>query len=170
MKSIFLAVLVATCLAIVSFPRQAAASYVTLILRNIETNDFNEWRLKPTNKFTRTTGKLGRDSAEFEQTWDVGPAGSKIRFWWARLNGEADATVLVDNIIVFQGHCLHAGDGSVRMIDTCSYPRVYKIDGGGPYLIDKPQGDSTYISFSTSMLLGRFGGAESLINVDRFGD
>ena len=77
MKSIFLAVLVATCLAIISFPRQAAASYVTLILRNIETNDFNEWRLKPTNKFTRTTGKLGRDSAEFEQTWDVGPAGEQ---------------------------------------------------------------------------------------------
>lgn len=162
MKSILLALIAATSFLIVFLPRQVAAAQVTLILRNIETNDFNEWKLKPDLKFSKTTGKLGRDSAEFEQTWDVGRAGGNIRFWWARLNGEADATVLVDNVVVFQGHCLHAGGGSVRMIDTCSYPRVYKINGGGPYLLDKPQGDSTYILFATSMLLGRFGGAESL--------
>jgi len=48
------------------------------------------------------------------------------------------------------------------MIDTCSYPRVYKNSGGGPYLIDLPQCDTTRLSFAVSMLGDRFGGAECL--------
>src|ERR1700722_718252 len=167
MKSIFFALVTATSFLIVFLPRQVAGAQVTLILRNIETNDYNEWKLKPDQRFSKSTGKLGRDSAEFEQTWEAGRAGGNIQFWWARLNGEADATVLVDNIVVFQGHCMHAGGGSVRMIDTCTYPRVYKINGGGPYLQDKLESDGTHVLFATSMLLGRFGGAESLANVHR---
>jgi hypothetical protein len=157
MKSILLALFMVTSFTMVLFPRQAVAVEVTLILRNITTDDFVEWRIKPEGRFTQTTGKLGRESAEFEQTWEVGPAGGEMRFWWARLRGEADATVLVNNTVVFEGHCLHAGNGSVRMIDTCSYPRVYKINGGGPYLVDRVNWDATRILFATSMLTSRFG-------------
>ncbi len=158
MKPILLALVVVTSFTVVLFPRRAAAVQVTLILRNIATDDFDEWKIKPTEKFTRTTGKIGRESGEFEQTWDIGKAGGEIRFWWARLTGEADATVLVDNIVVFQGHCMHAGGGSVPMIDTCRYPLVYKTDGGGPYLLDKQGWNATHLLFATSMLLDRFGG------------
>jgi hypothetical protein len=146
--------------AIILFPRPAAAAQLTLILRNIDTPGFIEWRVKPEHRFTRSTGDLGRESAEYEQTWDIGEAGANIRFWWGRLNGSVDATVLVNNVVVFKGHCTHFGEGSVRMIETCGYPSVYKTDGGGPYLIDKPQGDSTYIHFATSMMIDRFGGGE----------
>jgi hypothetical protein len=156
MKPILFAVFLATTLAITLFPHQAAATQVTLILRNIATDDFEEWKIKGSHKFTQSTGKLGREASEFEQTWDVGRAGGEIRFWWSRLRGEADATILVNDVVVFQGHCLHAGNGSVRMIDTCSYPRVYKIDGGGPYLQDKLDCNSTHILFASSMLPERF--------------
>ena len=156
MKPILFAAFLAATLAQTLFPHQAAAAEVTLILRNIATDDFEEWKIKSAGHFTQSTGKLGRETSEFEQTWDVGKAGGEIRFWWSRLRGEADATILVNNVVVFQGHCLHAGNGSVRMIDTCSYPRVYKVDGGGPYLVDKLNWDSTHISFATSMLPERF--------------
>jgi hypothetical protein len=156
MKPILLAVLLATTFFITLFPRQTAGAEVTLILRNIATDDFEEWKIKGGHHFTQSTGKLGRETSEFEQTWDVGKAGGEIRFWWSRLRGEADATVLVNNVVVFQGHCLHAGNGSVRMIDSCSYPRVYKVDGGGPYLVDKLTCNSTRVLFATSMLPERF--------------
>jgi hypothetical protein len=162
MKILLRALLVVTSITIALLPRQVAAVEVTLVLRNIATDDFIEWKIKPSYKSAKSTGKLGRDSAEFEQTWDIGEPGGKIRFWWAHLNGEADATVLVNNFVVFKGHCTHAGSGSVRMIDTCSYPRVYKTGGGGPYLVDKPEYDATHLEFATSMLLDRFSGAECL--------
>jgi hypothetical protein len=162
MKLLLRALFMVTSIAIALLPRQVAAVEVTLLLRNIATDDFIEWRLKPSQGFTKSTGKLGRDSAEFEQTWEVGEPGGKILFWWAHLNGEADATVLVNNFVVFQGHCSHLGKGKVRMIDTCSYPRVYKTGGGGPYLVDRPESETTRVGFATSMLLDRFSGAECL--------
>ena len=162
MKPLLLALFVMTSFAIILSPGQVGAAQVTLILRNIETDSFDEWKIKPSEKFARSTGKLGRDTGDFEQTWDIGETGGKIRFWWARLSGEVDATVLVNNVVVFQGHCVHNGGGRVRMIDTCSYPRVYKNSGGGPYLIDLPQCDTTRLSFAVSMLGDRFGGAECL--------
>ena len=86
----------------------------------------------------------------------MGNSGHDIEFWWSRLSGEADATVLVNNVVVFSGHCLHGGRGSVRMIDTCSYPRVYKTEGSVPHPVDKLDSDATYIFFATSMLPARF--------------
>jgi len=156
MKPILFALFLAASFTVVLFPRQAVAVQVTLILRNISTDDFDEWRLKASHQFTRTTGKLGRETGEYEQTWDVGESGGNIRFWWGRLSGEVDATILVNDTVVFKGHCMHTGAGSVRVIDTCSYPRIYKISGGGPYLLDKPECDSTHIAFATSMLPERF--------------
>lgn len=156
MKTILLALLALTCFTIAFNPRRAAAVQVTLILRNIETDDFEEWKVKSDQKCTQSTGKIGRDTGEFEQTWDVGDPGSNIRFWWGRLTGEVDATVLVNEFVVFKGRCVHTGDGMVRMIDTCIYPRIYKTGGGGPYLRDEPECDVTYIRFNTSMLGDRF--------------
>jgi hypothetical protein len=160
MKLLLRALFMVTSITIALLPRQVAAVQVTLLLRNITTDDFIEWRIKPSQGFTKSTGKLGRDSAEFEQTWEVGEPGGKIRFWWTHLNGEADATVLVNNFVVFEGHCSHVGNGTVRMIDTCSNPRVYKTGGGGPYLVDKVECDTTLVAFATSMLLDRFSVAE----------
>jgi hypothetical protein len=162
MKSLLLALFVVTSFTIVLSPRQVEAAQVTLILRNIVTGDYDEWKIKPSEKFTRSTGKLGKETGDFEQTWDIGGTEGKIRFWWARLSGEVDATVLVNNEIVFQGHCVHSGAGTVRMIDTCSYPRVYKTGGGGPYLVDAPECNTTRLTFAVSMIGDRFGGSECL--------
>jgi hypothetical protein len=162
MKFLLRALFMVTSVTVALLPSRVAAVEVTLLLRNIATDDFIEWRIKPSQGFTKSTGKLGRDSAEFEQTWEVGEPGGKIRFWWNHLNGEADATVLVNRFVVFKGHCAHLGNGSVRMIDTRSYPLVYKTGDGGPYLVDRPEWDSTHVSFAVSMLLDRFGGAECL--------
>jgi hypothetical protein len=156
MKGICFAVFLATSLTLILLPRQAAAVQVTLILRNITTDDFDEWKITSKAKCTQSTGKIRRDTDVFEQTWEVGDAGHDIRFWWSRLSGEADATVLVNNIVVFKGHCRHGGAGKVRMIDTCAYPSVYKTAGSGPYLIDKLDINETDILFATSMLPGRF--------------
>ncbi len=156
MKGISFVVFLATSLTLILFPRQAAAIEVTLILRNITTDDFDEWKVASNEKCTQSTGKIRQDTEAFERTWDLGNSGHDIRFWWSRLSGEADATVLVNNIVVFEGHCLHGGAGKVRMIDTCAYPRVYKTAGSGPCLIDKPDRDVTYILFATSMLPARF--------------
>jgi hypothetical protein len=80
MKPFIFALLAVTCFTIVFNPRQAAAVQVTLILRNIDTDDFVEWMIKTEQKWTwtKTTGKIGRDSEEFVQTGDVGDPGSKI--------------------------------------------------------------------------------------------
>lgn len=122
MRRVFLALCLIVTFTIVELPSQATASYVTLILRNIATNDFDEWNVKSSQQCTQTTGKIRQDSEDFEETWYVGQVGSEIRFWWSRLSGEADATVLVNNVVVFKGRCMHAGNGTVRMIDTCAYP------------------------------------------------
>jgi hypothetical protein len=161
MKGIPFVVFLATTFTLVLLPRQAAAVQVTLILQNIVLQnvaiyDFDEWKVTSKQKCTQTTGKIGRDTDAFEQTWYVGDPGHDIRFWWSRLSGEADATVLVNNIVVFRGHCFHAGSGNVRMIDTCAYPSVYKTGGSGPYLIEQPDRNVTYIHFATSMLPEHF--------------
>jgi hypothetical protein len=161
MKGISSAVFIAASLTVLLFPRQVAAVEVTLILQNIVLQniavyDFDEWKVTSKQKCTQSTGKIGREAGAFEQTWYVGDPGHDIRFWWSRLSGEADATVLVNNIVVFSGHCLHNGSGTVRMIDTCAYPSVYKTGGSGPYLIDQPDRNVTYIHFATSMLPERF--------------
>jgi hypothetical protein len=161
MKCISFAVFLAVSLAVLLFPRQVAAVQVTLILQNIVLQnvaiyDFDEWKVESKQKCTQTTGKIRRDTDAFEQTWYVGDPGHDIRFWWSRLSGEADATVLVNNIVVFRGHCLHNGSGKVRMIDTCAYPSVYRTGGPGPYLIEQPDINVTYIHFATSMLPERF--------------
>jgi len=155
MKGISLALLLAASFLLL-WPRQAAAVQVTLILRNITTNDFVEWKVTSKSRCTRSTGRIRRDTEGFEQSWEVGYPGHDIQFWWSRLSGEADATVLVDNIVVFRGHCLHGGGGSVRMIDTCAYPVVYKTGGSGPYLIDRLESNATNVLFATSMLPDRF--------------
>jgi hypothetical protein len=160
MKPLLLALFVMTSFTIILLPGRVGAAQVTLILRNIETDSFDEWKIKPGERFAKSSGKLGKETGDFEQTWDIGGTDGKIRFWWVRLSGEVDATVLVNNVIVFQGHCVHSGAGKVRMIDTCSYPLVYKNSGGGPYLIDLPQCDTTRLSFAVSMLGDRFGGTE----------
>jgi hypothetical protein len=156
MKGIYFVVFLAMSLTLILLPGQAVAVQVTLILRNITTDDFNEWKVRSEEKCTQSTGKIRQDTEAFEQSWEVGNSGHDIRFWWSRLSGEADATVLVNNTVVFSGHCLHGGGCSVRMIDTCPYPRVYKTEGSGPYLIDKLDSNVTYILFATSMLPARF--------------
>ena len=153
-------VFLAASLIVLLFPRQAAAVRVTLILQNIVLQnvavyDFTEWKVTSKQQCTQCTGKIGRDTDAFEQTWYVGDPGNDIRFWWSRLSGEADATVLVDNTVVFRGHCVYNG-GPVRMIDTCAYPSVYKTGGSGPYLIEPPDRNVTFIRFATSMLPERF--------------
>jgi hypothetical protein len=156
MKGISLALLVATSLTLLLLPSQVTAVQVTLILRNVAAADFNEWKVESKAKCTQSTGRIRRDTEAFEQTWEVGAAGHEIRFWWGRLTGEADATVIVDKVVVFSGHCLHGSPGKVRMIDTCPYPRVYKTGGSGPYLVDKIDSRVTDILFATSMLPARF--------------
>jgi hypothetical protein len=158
MKPILFALVVVACFTIVLGPRRADAVQVTLILRNIETYDFVEWKVKSNEKWTRTTGRLGRDNAEYVNTWELGDPGSHIRFWWGRLNGAVDTTILVNNYVVFKGRCIHDGTGRVRVIDSCSYPLVYRTAeaGGGPYLLDKLECNVTYVHFNTTMLGNRF--------------
>ena len=161
MKGISFPVFLAASLIVLLFPRQVAAVQVTLILQNIVLQnvavcDFDEWKVTSKQKCTQCTCKIGRDTEAFEHTWYVGDPGNDIRFWWSRLSGEADATVLVDNTVVFRGHCVYNGSGPVRMIDTCAYPSVYKTGGSGPYLIEPPDRNVTYIRFATSMLPERF--------------
>ncbi|MBV9105254.1 MAG: hypothetical protein JO313_04440 [Verrucomicrobia bacterium] len=139
------------------FQRSTAAVHVTLILRNVATSDPTEWKIASDQMCTQSTGIIGQDTEAFERTWDVGSPVQHIWFWWATLNGEADATLLVNNVIVFQGHCAHLGYGKVRMIETCSYPRVYKTLGTGPYLQEPLDRNETDIVFAISKLPGRFG-------------
>jgi hypothetical protein len=134
-----------------------AAVHVTLILRNVATSDPTEWKIASDQMCTQSSGIIGKDTADFEQTWDVGGPIQHIWFWWENLNGQADATVLVNNVIVFQGLCAHLGYGKVRMIDTCSYPRVYRTFATGPYLREPPDCNETDVVFAVSELSWRFG-------------
>jgi hypothetical protein len=156
MKGISFALFVATSLTLFLLPSRVTAVQVTLILRNMTAGDFNEWKVESRARCTQSTGRIGRETEAFERTWDVGAAGHEIRFWWGRLSGEADATVIVDNVVVFSGRCVYGGWGKIRMIDTCPYPRVYKTGGSGPYLVDKIDGRVTDVLFATSMLPDRF--------------
>jgi hypothetical protein len=134
-----------------------AAVHVTLILRNVGTSDPTEWKIASDQMCTQSSGIIRQDTEAFERTWDVGSPSQHIWFWWETLNGQADATVLVNNVVVFQGHCAHYGYGKVRMIDTCSYPRVYRTFGTGPYLREPLDRDETDIVFASSEVPWRFG-------------
>jgi hypothetical protein len=136
---------------------EASSVQVTLILRNIATPGFIEWKVASDQMCTHSSGRIRQDTEAFEQTWDMGTAEQHIWFWWNTLNGEADATVLVNNVVVFEGQCAHLGGGKVQMIKTCSYPRVYKTFGTGPYLIEPMGLNETDIVFATSKLPARFG-------------
>jgi len=157
MKPLLLALFVVTSFTIGFSPPQVEAAQVTLILRNIVTGDSVEWKIKPSERFAKSTGKLGKETGDFEQTWDVGSPVQHIWFWWETLNGQADATVLVNNVVVFQGLCAHLGYGKVRMIDTCSYPRVYRTFATGPYLREPLDRNETDVVFAVSELSWRFG-------------
>jgi hypothetical protein len=139
------------------FQGSIAAVHVTLILRNIATSDPTEWKIASDQTCTQSSGIIGQNTEVFERTWDVGSPVQHIWFWWDTLNGQADATLLVNNVVVFQGHCAHFGYGKVRMIETCSYPRVYKTFGTGPYLREPLDRNETDIVFATSKLAWRFG-------------
>jgi hypothetical protein len=137
--------------------RTAAEVRVTLILRNIVTSAFIEWKVASEQMCIQSTGRIRQNTEDFEQTWEVGGAEQRIWFWWDTLYGEADATVIVNNVVVFEGHCSHFGYGKIQMIQTCSYPRVYKKFGTGPYLHEPPDRNETDIIFATSKLPPRFG-------------
>ena len=139
---------------------QSTAVRVTLILRNVATSDFMEWKVASDEMCTQSSGKIRRDDEAFEQNFVEGRPEQHISFWWDTLNGEADATVLVNNVVVFEGHCAHFGCGNVTMIETCSYPCVYKTFGSGPYLREPLDRNETDISFAVSKIGSRFGGAE----------
>jgi hypothetical protein len=140
---------------------QSSAVRVTLILRNVATSDFIEWKVRSDEMCTQSSGKITRDEGSFEQTWVVGSPEQHISFWWANLNGEADATVLVNDSVVFEGHCIHYGSGKVSMIQTCSSPLVYKTFSSGPYLKEPTGRNETNISFAVSKMGSRFGGSEN---------
>jgi len=125
---------------------------VRLILRNITTPYLIEWTVVSDQMCTQSTGEIRPDTEAFEHTWDVGGTGQHIRFWWDTLYGEADATVLVNNVVVFEGHCVHFAKGKVQMIETCSHPRVYRTFGSGPYLREPIGLNETDIEFATSNL------------------
>jgi hypothetical protein len=140
---------------------QSSAVRVTLILRNVATSDFTEWKVRSDEMCTQSSGKITRDEGSFEQTWVLGSPEQHISFWWDTLNGEADATVLVNETVLFEGHCAHFGSGKVSMIETCNSPRVYKTFSSGPYLREPPGRNETNISFATSKMGTRFGGSEN---------
>jgi len=135
----------------------STAVRVTLILRDVLTSDFCEWKVASDEMCTQSSGKIRRDDEAFEQTFVEGSPEQHISFWWDTLNGEADATVLVNNVVVFEGHCAHFGYGKVTMIQTCSYPRVYRTFGTGPYLREPLDRNETDVVFAVSELSWRFG-------------
>jgi hypothetical protein len=129
---------------------------VTLILRNITTSYFIKWNVVSDQMCTQSSGEIKPGTDAFEQTWDVG-SPHHVRFYWDTLYGEADATVLVNNVVAFDGHCVHLARGKVKMIETCNYPRVYKTFGSGPYLQERLGRNETDVVFATSTLPPRFG-------------
>src|ERR1700740_240231 len=98
------------------FQNTTASVRVTLILRNISTNYFIQWKVTSDQMCTQSSCKIQQDTEAFEQTWDVGGPTQHIGFWWDTLYGEADATVLVNDVVVFDGHCVHFREGKIRMI------------------------------------------------------
>ena len=62
MKGISFVVFLAMTLTLILLPRQAAAVEVTLILRNITTADFDEWKVRSSEKCTQCTGKIRQDT------------------------------------------------------------------------------------------------------------
>jgi hypothetical protein len=142
------------------FQPKVSSVHVTLILRNIATYSFVDWKVASEQMCTQSSGQIGKDVGSFEQTWDMGNAEQRIWFWWDTLNGEADATVIVNNVVVFDGHCVHSGYGKIPMIVTCSDPLVYRTFGTGPYLKEPIGLNETDIVFATSKLPPRFGNVE----------
>ena len=130
---------------------------VTLILRNISVSSSSEWKIASDQMCTQSTGQIRPDAGDYEQTWEMGGTQQHIWFWWDTLNGEVDATLLVNDIVVFEGRCTHFGTDKIQMIKTCSYPRVYRTFGTGPYLRDPLDRIETDIIFATSDLPPRFG-------------
>ena len=130
---------------------------VTLILRNISVSSSSEWKIASDQMCTQSTGQIRRDAGDYEQTWEMGGTQQHIWFWWDSLNGEVDATMMVKDIVVFEGRCTHFGTDKIQMIKTCNYPRVYRTFGTGPYLRDPLDRIETDIIFATSDLPPRFG-------------
>jgi hypothetical protein len=139
------------------FQPKSSSVYVTLILRNISASGVIDWKVASEQMCTHSSGRIRQDIGSFEQTWDMGTPEQRIWFWWDTLWGEADATVMVNNIIVFQGHCVHSDYGKVAMIATCIDPQVYKTGGTGPFLKEPIGLNETNIVFATSNLPPRFG-------------
>jgi hypothetical protein len=139
------------------FQPKTSSVYVTLILRNIAASGSIKWEIASEQMCTHSSGVIRQDIGSFEQTWDMGTPEQRIWFWWGALEGEADATVMVNNIVLFQGHCSHSGPGKVAMIATCIDPQVYKTGGTGPYLKEPIGLNETNIVFATSNLPPRFG-------------
>jgi hypothetical protein len=100
---------------------------------------------------------IRQDIGSFEQTWDMGTPEQRIWFWWDTFWGEADATVMVNNIVLFQGHCVNSSYGKASMIATCIAPQDYKTGGTGPFLKEPIGLNETNIVFATSGLPPRFG-------------
>lgn len=139
------------------FQPKASSVQVTLILRNIATSGFIDWKVASEQMCTHSSGRIRQDIGSFEQTWDLGTPEQRIWFWWDTLEGEADATVIVNNVVLFEGHCAHSGYGKTSMIATCINPQVYKTFGTGPYLKEPIGLNETNIVFATSNLPPRFG-------------
>ena len=139
------------------FQPKSSSVHVTLILRNIAASGFIDWRVASDQMCTQSSGRIRQDTGSFEQTWDMGTTQQRIWFWWDTLEGEADATVMVNNIVLFEGHCAHSYRGKIPMIATCIDPQVYKTGGTGPYLKEPIGLNETNIVFATSNLPPRFG-------------
>ncbi len=143
------------------FQPKASSVYVTLILRNIAASGSIKWKVASEQMCTQSTGDIRQDIGSFEQTWDMGTPEQRIWFWWDSLQGEADATVMVNNIVLFQGHCVNSSYGKVSMIATCIDPQDYKTGGTGPFLKEPIGLNETNIVFATSNLPPRFGTVEN---------
>jgi hypothetical protein len=139
------------------FQPKSSSVHVTLILRNIAASGFIDWKVASEQMCTQSSGRIRHDIGSFEQTWDMGTPEQRIWFWWDTLEGEADATVLVNNVVLFEGHCAHSGFGKISMIATCIDPQVYRTFGTGPYLKEPIGLNETDIVFATSHLPPRFG-------------
>jgi hypothetical protein len=125
---------------------------VTLILENCSPNadSFIEWKVESDQNGEKTTGHLGETNSQ-TFTWWMGGSDQNIWFWWDTLDGETDATVLVDNTVVFKGHCANSGFGEKNIDDTCAHPIVYRgqnTTGPGPYLNEYHSEHTTHIHFT----------------------
>jgi hypothetical protein len=149
-KSLGVFVLAMICLGIVATPRDAKAVDVTLVLKNIRPSGFIEWKVESDQVSEQATGHLaGAYPPDKTWTWNMGDSNQNIWFWWDTLDGEVDATVLVDGIVVFDGHCKNTGNGEVRMDFTSEHPITFKTSGPGPFLrlLDPSNKPDTHIFF-----------------------